>query len=181
MKVKEELVSDVLDKLRHIARIEANLLFREYRNNPSIQLTKYSEAISDAINRATDAVVEALNKDYELIDSVTKRRLMEEALPKKLIEIAGDKLDDLPKSYIISMMGSSLGSKMVYNEGLDYINALPTESLLEFATSYLYREDQIKALISVVENVDGCQESDKADIIKVLQAAGVRSALAAGL
>merc|ERR1712173_539608 len=32
---KEQIVADVLDKLRDSARVEAELLFREYRSNPS--------------------------------------------------------------------------------------------------------------------------------------------------
>jgi hypothetical protein len=50
---KDELVADVLIKLRHLARLEAELLFREYRNYLGA-LPHFSERISNAINTATD-------------------------------------------------------------------------------------------------------------------------------
>merc|ERR1712050_312102 len=79
---KEEIVGDVLEKLRHSARVEAELLFREYRSNPSNQLPYYSQAISGAINRATDAVVEAVTENYSLINDSLRQRLLVESLPK---------------------------------------------------------------------------------------------------
>merc|ERR1712087_781405 len=122
---KESIVADVLEKLRHSARVEAELLFREYRSNPTNQLPYYSQAISGAINRATDAVVEAVTQNF-----------------------------DLPKSYIVSMMGAQLGSKMVYNEGLDFVDALDDRALTELAISYVTQEDKLKELFHDIESSD---------------------------
>merc|ERR1719397_2220817 len=67
MNVKSEIVEDVLNKLRESARVEAELLFREHKLNPNLPMVHYSQAISGAINRATDAVVGALKENYNLI------------------------------------------------------------------------------------------------------------------
>jgi glutamate dehydrogenase len=58
---KEEIVGDVLVKLRHFAKVEAELLFREFENYPGA-LPHFSGLISDTINRATDAVNQELQK-----------------------------------------------------------------------------------------------------------------------
>merc|ERR1712176_821535 len=175
---KEEIVADVLEKLRHSARVEAELLFREYRANPSYQLPYYSQAISGAINRATDAVVDAVTANYALISDELRHRLLVDSLPKKLVSMAGDRLEDLPQSYIISMMGAQLGSKMVYNEGLDFIDPLDDRALTELAVSYVTQEDKLQEVISAVE---GSEVSCKPEIMKILKAAGVQSVMKAGL
>jgi len=178
MAVKEELVNDVLSKLRESARVEAELLFREYRLNPALPMVHYSQAISGAINRATDAVVDALKRDYSLIDDVTRRRLLVDSLPAKLVEVAGDRLEDLPKMYMISMMGAKLGSRMVYNEGLDFIDSMNDAGLASLATKYLHYNDSMRDLMTQVTNSD---IEDKENLLKVLKSAGVRSVINSGI
>jgi len=178
MAIKDELVEDVLAKLRESARIEAELLFREFRNNPSFPMVHYSLAISDAINRATDAVVAALKKDFDLIDDEMRTRLLTDSLPKKLVEFAGDRLEELPKMYQISMMGAKLGSKMVYKEGLEYINSMSDESLIGLATKYVHYDDLLHEIIS---EVDGSGLKNGKSIMKILKAAGVKSVIASGI
>merc|ERR1719317_1451043 len=108
MSIKEDLVIDVLKKLRALANQEAEFLFNEWKKNPGVSLPDYSQAISQAINRTTDAVVAALREDIDIIDSVTRQRLIEEWLPSKLVEVARNRLGDLPKAYTIAIIGSSL-------------------------------------------------------------------------
>jgi len=175
---KEDIVADVLDKLRQSARTEAELLFREYRSNPSYQLPYYSQAISGAINRATDAVVDAVTNNYDLISAKLRERLMVDSLPKKLVDMAGDRLEDLPQSYIVSMMGAKLGSKMVYNEGLDFINSLDDHALTELAVNYVTQEDKLNEVLTAINN---SELDNKSDITKILKAAGVQSVMKAGL
>merc|ERR1719336_1202367 len=165
---KEDIVADVLEKLRHSARVEAELLFREYRSNPTNQLPYYSQAISGAINRATDAVVEAVTDNYDLITPELRHRLLVDSLPKKLVEMAGDRLEDLPKSYIVSMMGAKLGSKMVYNEGLEFVDSLDDRALTELALRYVTQEDKLKELFS---DIEGSDLANKDQILKLMKAA----------
>lgn len=58
---QEDIVLDVLEKLREAARREAELLFREHRNHPATPLPAISERISNAINSVTDAVLKILD------------------------------------------------------------------------------------------------------------------------
>jgi len=178
MAVKDELVEDVLRKLRESARVEAELLFREYRANPSLPIVYYSEAISGAINRACDAVVGALIKQYDMINEQTRQRLLMESLPNKLVEVAGEKLQDLPKMYLISMMGSKLGSKIVYNEGLQFIETLTDDALVSLAAKYVQYDDSLKELFMAVELSD---IKNKESLLKVLKAAGVKSVISSGI
>jgi glutamate dehydrogenase len=57
---KEQIVAEVLDKVRALSKMEALLLFREY-DNYSGSLPDVSQIISNAINVATDALTEALD------------------------------------------------------------------------------------------------------------------------
>jgi len=178
MSCKQELVEGVLEILREKARIEAELLFREWRGNPSHQLPYYSESISACINRASDAVIDALTKDFELLSEEIRTRLIVESLPATIVEVAEGRLDKLPKSYVISMMGSCLGSRMVYNEGIEYVNALSNEALKDFATRYVTEQDKIHAFLKDLNESD---IPSKDQIAKILSVSGVRSVLASGL
>lgn len=51
----------VLERLRDVARREAELLFREHRNHPATPLPFISERISNAINSVTDAALKILD------------------------------------------------------------------------------------------------------------------------
>jgi len=178
MAIKDELVEDVLVKLRESARVEAELLFREFRNNPSNPMVYYSQAISHAINRATDAVVLALKRDFDLINDELRQRLLADSLPTKLVEFAGDRLEELPKMYKISMMGAKLASKMVYKEGLEFINSLNDESLITLSTKYVHYDDFLDDLIA---EIDGSGLKNEESIKKILKAAGVKSVIASGV
>jgi glutamate dehydrogenase len=67
---KEQIVAEVLDKVRSLSKMEALLLFREYDNYPG-SLPEVSQIISNAINVATDILTEALDHlSEEEIDSL---------------------------------------------------------------------------------------------------------------
>jgi glutamate dehydrogenase len=59
LSIKDELVGDVVVKLKHVAKQEAELMFRAYKNFPG-DLPHFSERISDSINRCTDAIADSL-------------------------------------------------------------------------------------------------------------------------
>jgi len=178
MAIKEELVEDVLVKLRESAQVEAELLFREFRAEPSCSMDKYSHKISDTINRASDAVFEALKNNYDIIDDEMRNRLMKDSLPAKLVEVASDRLEDLPKLYIMSMMGAKLGSKMVYKEGLSFINSLTDKALVALATKYVHYDDMLHDMMAEIE---GSGLKNQESIMKILKAAGVKSVIASGV
>ena len=61
LRLQDEIVPDVLERLRDVARREAELLFREHRNHPAMPLPFISERISNAINSVTDAALRILD------------------------------------------------------------------------------------------------------------------------
>ena len=63
---KDRIVEDVQDNLRHLARIEAELLFREFNaNGRKIALPQISNRISQAIIRTHDAIYNMLGNEEE--------------------------------------------------------------------------------------------------------------------
>jgi len=174
MEIKEELVEDVLTKLREIARREAILLFREAKLNPDVQMPNVAVLISQAINRATDTFVKVLERDESVLSPEIRKRLIVESLPKKLVTVAEDRLEDLPPAYIRAMLAASLASKMVYAEGVQYIQNLSDEVLGEFACKYITQSDRIRELIIELDELD---LERKDEIIEILRHGGTRAAL----
>lgn len=89
---KEAIVNDILDKLRHLASMEAELLFREY-NNYDGSLPTMSENVSKCINAAKDALIIALDNltDDEKMDFMP---LVKAHLPKALADMSFDRITE---------------------------------------------------------------------------------------
>ncbi|CAN0106830.1 unnamed protein product, partial [Ectocarpus sp. 12 AP-2014] len=120
---KEDIVLDVLEKLRDAGRREAELLFREHRNHPATPLPAISERISNAINSVTDAVLKILDDAPAVRDEQEEHLrlllpLFREHLPEKLVEAAFDRVPTtLPPQYLRNAMASCLACRVVYKEG----------------------------------------------------------------
>ncbi|KAI9981659.1 hypothetical protein PInf_009415 [Phytophthora infestans] len=172
--VKDELVVEVVDKLRALARVEAQLLFREYKKDPTSALPPASERISRAITRVHDAVLahfdDVCEEDQQILFT-----LIEEHLPPKLRELALDRVQqNVPLAYIRSIVASSLASKIVYREGLQFTEALPDSNLGNMALQYLKQEKKVQQL---VKDVRSSQLPHKGDIADLLARGGVRAGL----
>jgi len=180
MAIKPELVRDVLKRLRHLARLEAELLFREYRNYPG-SLPHFSERISNAINKVTDALTDALavyNPEDTLFQELLP--LVKENLPEKLAEMAWDRVPSrFPVQYQRNAIASTLASKLVYQEGIHFVETQPDEKLAERAIEY-YREDQrIQGLVRKLENSteEPLRGEDADKILDLLKRGGARTLL----
>ncbi|OWZ23165.1 NAD-specific glutamate dehydrogenase [Phytophthora megakarya] len=172
--VKDELVMEVVDKLRSLARVEAQLLFREYKKDPSSALPPASERISRAITRVHDAVLahfdDVCEEDQQILFT-----LIEEHLPPKLRELALDRVhQNVPLAYIRSIVASSLASKIVYREGLQFTEALPEGNLGNMALQYLKQEKKVQRL---VQDVRSSQLPNKDDIADLIARGGVRAGM----
>uniref|UniRef100_M4BDQ0 Glutamate/phenylalanine/leucine/valine/L-tryptophan dehydrogenase C-terminal domain-containing protein n=1 Tax=Hyaloperonospora arabidopsidis (strain Emoy2) TaxID=559515 RepID=M4BDQ0_HYAAE len=172
--VKDELVVEVVDKLRALARVEAQLLFREYKKDPSSALPPASERISRAITRVHDAVLayfdEVCDEDQQILFT-----LIDEHLPSKLRELALHRVhQNVPLAYIRSIVASSLASKIVYREGLQFTEALPEGNLGNMALQYLKQEKKVQRL---VQDVRASQLPNKEDIADLIARGGVRAGI----
>ncbi|KAF1775762.1 NAD-glutamate dehydrogenase [Phytophthora cactorum] len=169
--VKDELVMEVVDKLRSLARVEAQLLFREYKKDPSSALPPASERISRAITRVHDAVLAHFDNVCEE-DQQILFTLIEEHLPPKLRELALHRVhQNVPLAYIRSIVASSLASKIVYREGLQFTEALPESNLGNMALQYLKQEKKVQRL---VQDVRESQLPNKDDIADLIARGGVK-------
>jgi len=181
MSIKPQLVEDVLKRLRHLARLEAELLFREYRHYPG-QLPQFSERISNAINKVTDAVTDKLADFYpgeELFEELLP--LIKENLPDKLAEIAWDRVPSrFPVQYQRNAIASTLASKLVYQEGIHFVEAQPIDKLAEVTIQY-YRENvKIQKLINELkssETKSDLNANTRQEILTLLERGGARTSL----
>lgn len=180
MAIKPELVSDVLERLRYLARLEGELLFREYHNYPGA-LPHFSERISMAIATVTDAITDAL-ADVQPEDALFKELvpIIAENLPKKLADVAGDRISaKLPVQYQRNAIASGLASKLVYQEGIHLVETQPVEKLAQRAFAYYRAEQNIKKIVGDLEKSDiqGPAHDHKNTVIDILKRGGTRASV----
>ncbi|CAM9314944.1 unnamed protein product [Discosporangium mesarthrocarpum] len=175
---KDVIVTDVLERLRSIARREAELLFREHRNDPALPLPRLSERISNAINAVTDAVLAILDKSPEEHNELLLP-LFHDHLPRKIRELAFDRVPTvLPAQYLRNAMASCLASRVVYTEGVNFVDAQPKDRLGLLALEYINTEGHIRDLADAVQSGDRALGSaERKEVADILRAAGVRARL----
>lgn len=159
MAIKPELVEDVLAHLRELARLEGELLFREYRNYPGA-LPHFSERISFAIAKVTDAIIEAL-QDVQPEDQLFQDLfpLIKEGLPRKLVEVAGDRISSrFPVQYQRNAISSILASKLVYKEGIHLIETQPARFVADRAFQYYFADQKIQKVVARLKELE-CKDN----------------------
>lgn len=174
---KPELVKDVLKHLRKIAEAEANLMFNTYKRFPG-SLPRFSERISDCINRVTDSLIDELH-GKELGDPLLEELLplARELLPAKLADIAWDRARDrMPLQYLKNSIACSLASKMVYQEGIHLVESQPSDKLAERAIMYYRADQKVANLVKVMQ--DGTATKEQHDLaLHYLRTGGARASL----
>jgi len=161
--VKEPLVADVLKRLRFLAAQEAALLFREFRTLPG-SLPDFSVRISNTINTLTDVIFAALDKRFLDGDYGALQHLLREYMPNKLYEVAADRVEErVPKEYLKCILASSLASKMVYREGVVFVEQHTDAYLANLSFDYLKAEESVQLVEQALNKVDwkGNEEAGK--------------------
>ena len=170
---KEAIVREVLEKLRSLARLEAELLFREYAHYPGA-LTFFSERISNAINLARDAVTQGLEdvteeQYHELLP------LFKEHLPETVVRLGFDRVRErVPPQYIKNAFASCLASRIVYREGTHFFDSQPREKLAEMCLRYIRQEREVQRLTKTLE-AGQLTPKDVALLKEILEVGGTRS------
>ena len=173
---KEQIVQEVLDKLRGLAKLEADLLFREFDDYDGLSLPEVSQIISHCINATTDALSIALDS-LPLEDRKDLLPLFRSHLPKTIADLAFDRIDShVPEQYIKNAIASCLASKMVYKEGTKFITSLPTKKLAHIALQYIHNEREIAILMEALNN-SNMKTDDKEIVQNLLERGGARTAL----
>lgn len=172
--IKERFVAEVLDKLRTLARSEADALLREHRHKPAEHLPSLSMRLSQVIDRATDAVVERV-AELNVQQPQRVADLVLAHLPPVLVEQCGDQImQRVPEVYLHRIIGCALASRIVYREGLDWLEQMPAAEIAKLAGRYLYHEARVKALAARVRT---SSLEDREAIATLLETGGVAAAL----
>jgi glutamate dehydrogenase len=175
---KEELVAGVIKHLHKVARLEAELMFKEYKYHPGA-LPHFSERISNAINFVTDCIAERLeneDKDGPLFQML--KPVLKDNLPEKLAELAWDRVDNLPLNYQKNAIASTLASKMVYHEGIHAIESQPAAAMADRAFDYYKRSTEITQLMNELaeaQETGVLAEESQNKVIDLLRKGGARS------
>lgn len=173
VQIKEQYVSQVLERLQTVARLEAKLLFSEAAADPAMPLPALSEQISYACLRVTNAMASVLDK----FDAPNQHRLwplVREQLPGCLFDRYSARIPErLPWEYQKSMIASGMASRFVYREGLSFVNHLPDARLPTFALAYLQQEHRVRELANQVATSSLVAKDEVKDL---LLRGGVRAA-----
>lgn len=174
LKIKPIFVEQVLEKLRTLARREAELLVRVHDHMPHVSLPKLSVKLSEVMMRTGDAIAEALEtlpkNDMEIV-----RSLVLDHLPKVLLENANGRVwTKLPETYLHWMMAKSLAGRIVYREGFEYLQSMAKNSIAELALKYLQLElERRKLSLEVAQSNLASRER----IAQLLDSAGILSTI----
>ena len=96
-------------------------------------------------------------------------------LPPVLAELCGDRvMESIPATYLHRVIASALASRMVYREGLDWLESMPAEAIARLAERYLEQEAEIRQLVAQVRT-SGLENSET--IATLLETGGVAAAL----
>jgi glutamate dehydrogenase len=172
---KDQIVNEVLNKLKELARLEAELLFREV-DIYGQSLPMISQIVSNSINNVTDALADALNalSDDERSELLV---LFRSHLPDTLATLSFDRVHErVPVQYVKNAIASSLASKVVYKEGTKFIDALPKKKLAEMALNYIRKEKEVATLMEALKG-SNIGDEEKAKMMELLDAGGARTAL----
>lgn len=168
---KETFVAQVIERLRYLARCEAELLFREKKRRPDLSLPEHSVRLSQVMLKTAEAVAQASRDPLEDRDGGT-REVFEAYLPPLLRSLAGDRLHQIPVDYRQRIVACSLSGKIVYREGITYLEDLPQDALCDLALTYLKGETVVRGLIDEVRS-SGLACSEK--LAELLELGGART------
>lgn len=190
--IKPALVAQVLDKLRNIARKEAELLMTEYRRNTSSEkgvkntfnLVNVSIEISQAINRTTDCVRAKLEDMVAAQPTALEpyMPLVQDFLPAELVTRGWDVFEEkVPQKYIVNLVSTILACELVYNEGVAFVNGIKDDKVLtDTAIKYIEEKNVVQSLTRKMKDKGSLSEEDARIITKLLEIGGARAALSIG-
>ena len=95
-----------------------------------------------------------------------------------MADMAFDRLrTNVPEQYLIAAIASSLASKIVYAEGVNFVKSQPPENLSALALKYLEAEKEIASLEKALDGAKGLKGDVKEEVLDLLKRGGVRSKL----
>lgn len=175
LEIKSEYVAQVIEKLKQKAGDEARLLLREFHERGrKMTLVELSKVVSAVINRVTDLVATHLEgmSDEELADPLFDQLVLEYA-PRILATRFSDRLlTQIPKSYRSAIISADIASRLVYSEGVSWLEHLPNERIVETVLTYM---EQQRHVMELLRSVRKSKLKNRADIAMILEASGART------
>jgi glutamate dehydrogenase len=173
VEIKDIYVGQVIDGLRAKAAEEAKLLFSEYINNGGRQtLVDLSLTISKEINEVTDTLLEEFEKDpKEVLGKSIYTDILYRHVPPILVEKYRDRIESLPEAHKIAILAAFIASRIIYNEGLGWLQTIPEGDRYLACTTYIKQEQETQGL---VDSVLGSALSNKDQIAAILKNSAAR-------
>ena len=154
LQIKPLFVDEVLHKLRHLARLEAELLVGTWRKQKTRSMTSLCLRVSEVMIRTADAIESAID-DLGPADWDRLTQVVIDHLPPILVHTAGDRLlNETPRPYLRWIMAKSLAARMVYREGCASLEAVSEDVIAPLALRYLQLEEERRQLADEVESSD---------------------------
>jgi glutamate dehydrogenase len=177
MAIKPAFVEQVLERLRHVARREAQLLFEAHRHQPLVPHFELSIQLSREINRL-GAALSSHYDELARVDGDLVRATVLAYLPPVLVQAAGERIfSRLPPSYRCQLVSTSIAADLVYSEGMDYFRDIPDELLADVCLGYVRRQRENERLVAEVERSSLPRAQEVAELLRL---GGTRAALKRG-
>ena len=174
LEIKEAFVAEVIARLRGFAMFEAKTLFREHYFKRDQDLSHLSMVLSSEIIRMTDLIADLIRSGH-VQRTYYNELLVMTFFPESLKNKVGDKLlDKLPASYAVRAMASILASRIIYHQGIGYLESLNDQELTKYILQYLRREERT---VSLIEQLEKSDVLDKSEIIELLTLGATGTAL----
>jgi glutamate dehydrogenase len=174
LSIKDTYVAQVLERLRELARVEAEFLMRAAKTHPSMSLPKISVELSKVIN-TTAAAIAAGVPSWPAEDRELAKQMIRDHLPKVLFEFAGDRVwKSLPASYQTWIIANRLASSVAYREGMDFFDGCTPAEIADLARRYM-RSDLANR--DIVAKVRASGLADKDHIAALLERGGARAGI----
>jgi glutamate dehydrogenase len=172
--IKDQFVEQVLDKLRTLARREAELLSRFHVLRPHIPLPEMSIRLSRVMIRIADAIEAGIDQ-LRVADEDMFRQLVIDHLPPILVQTTGEELwTRTPATYLKWIMAKSLAARIVYREGFESLESLAPGATADLSVRFLKREME---RVRMVRELEESQLPDRHRIIEALDRAGILNSL----
>ncbi len=172
--IKDTYVTQVIERLRELARVEGEFLMRSAKAYPSLSLPKISVELSKVINTTASAIAAGVPK-WSAADRELANQMIRDHLPRILFEFAGDRVwRSLPQSYQTWIIANRLASSIAYREGMDFFDGLAANEVADLALRYMKSDLQNR---EVVAKVRASTLADKERVAQLLERGGARAGI----
>ena len=174
LSIKDAYVGQVLERLRELARVEAEFLMRAEKTHSGMSLPKISVELSKVINTTASAIAGGV-PNWSADDRELAKQMIRDHLPKVLFDFAGDRVwKSLPQSYQTWIIANRLASSIAYREGMDFFDGCEPVEIADLARRYMKSD---LANREIVAKVRASNLADKDHIAALLERGGARAGI----